>query len=88
MSLKDELKSTEDKIKALMNLSEGQVKGARVRIIKKFRDQPWGTSKPDLQGKIYTVDFLHFSNNRIIVFVEGLRCSLALDQIEFLTPKL
>ncbi len=64
------------------------VRGRFVRINKDFRDQPYGTSKPNLKGKTYKVTALFFqgdtsSRSNVTLWLEGLRCGISLDDVEF-----
>ena len=60
------------------------VKGKRVRIIHKWHDQPFGRSKPNLEGKEFIAEGVWVDGNRVSVRCEGLSCAPDLEHIEFL----
>ena len=55
-----------------------------VRIIKDFRDQPVGSSKPNLKAKTFKVEELGFDGRKFYLRLEGLRMSAWLTDVEFI----
>ena len=66
-------------------LANELVRGRYVRIIKDFRDQPWGSSKPNLKGKVFKVRNLFFSDidGGCTLWLEGVRCGVSINEVEF-----
>ncbi len=73
-----------DTILNLINEASTHALDRHVRIIKDFRDQPVGYSKPNLKGKTYKVVDLGFDGRRFYVRMEGIRMSAWLTDVEFI----
>lgn len=63
--------------------------GRKVRIVKPWRDQAIGKSKPDLNGREFTVDFTVISRTGsqyvLLLFLHGLSYGVPHDNVEFLS---
>lgn len=65
--------------------STQQLKGRKIRIIDKYyNDQPIGSSRKPLTGKIKTIETVWTDNGRICVIPNGCRCSMSIDGVEFI----
>ncbi len=58
--------------------------GMRVRIVKDWRDQPIGRSKPNLKGREYAVRGVLMEREDLELWLEGLDCAIPFDHVELL----
>ena len=61
--------------------------GKPVRIITDFRDQPFGISRTNLKGRVFTVVSAGFDSGRVWLSLSGLRCAVWLSDIEMTEGK-
>lgn len=68
---------------------DGALSGRKVRIVKPWRDQAFGKTKPDVNGREYTVDFTVVSRMGnsyfLLLFLHGFNYGVPYETVEFLS---
>lgn len=83
MNLKQHLISKAAQAHGEERLASDLVQGRAVRIIADWRDQPYGWSKKNLKGTKQIVRACQFDHGDVHLWLEGLRCSINIDDVEF-----
>lgn len=82
-SIKAELAAFAQRRIAFDREGDDLVRGRVIRIVKPHRDQPYGRSKPNLEGNQYVVNSLTTDGYNIWVVVDGLDVGIPLNRVEF-----
>lgn len=77
-----------DSVRRANDESTTLVKGRRVRILSAshYNGQPFGSSRPALRGKVFTVEAAHVDNWGMNLKLKGERLSIRAGEVEFLEP--
>lgn len=84
MTRKGNLRILAEEIEERMKGASEEVQGTSIRIISDWRDQPIGSSKPNLKGRTFPVKKIWYGGrNRWFIFAGDLRCGIELEKVEF-----
>lgn len=81
------LRGQAEYIAGRVDMLNRELKGKKVRILSKWNGQPWGKSRPSLQGKEFEIDRVcidSWETASFCIFLKGERTSIRPESLEFL----
>jgi hypothetical protein len=83
-ALEIDAKNLQADIQKLVRSFEELYIGKRVRITQPFHDQPFGKSRPNLEGKTYVIERVSADTFGVSLALAGVRMMIQPDEVEVL----